>query len=287
MNNIKTRVRAGARSLALDTLSTWRSLSGKNAETLKRPRVYFPYLHDVPRHEEGAFGDFVSLLSDSHTFVSYSEAVDRVVNGPIDKPYVAFSFDDGFASNVSVARILEEHGTTGCFFIPPGFIDSRLPTIEAMKEFGFAEGTCEASMTWIDLEGMKARGHEIGNHTMNHRTLSAISDHEMADEISYGAERIREVLGECHHFAWPRGRFSHFSAAAARTVFETGHDSCASAERGSHIEPLDGDARLLCVRRDHIMTSWPLRHSKYFVGQGSEKGSALLNHWPNGWSVMP
>ncbi len=273
--------------MALDALSTWRSVSGRDREAFERPRVYFPYLHDVPEDEENAFRAFVEMLSDSHTFLSYSDAIDRVLNGPIDKPYVAFSFDDGFASNIAASRILEEYGATGCFFVPPGFIDSKLPTADAMREFGFSPGTCEEPMTWSDLEDMKSRGHEIGNHTLNHRTLSSISEEQASDEISRGADRIRGVLGECRHFAWPRGQFKHMTDIAARTVFETGHDSCASAERGAHVQPLHSDPQLLCVRRDHIMTSWPLRHDKYFIGRASETASGQSNAWPHGWSVRP
>lgn len=285
VNTLKTRVRGGARQVALDTLSVWHSIGGKDREAFQQPRVYFPYLHDVPKHEEGAFRAFVEMLAQNHTFLSYGDAIERVLGGPIDKPYVAFSFDDGFASNVAASRILEEYGATGCFFVPPGFIDSKLSTAAAMKEFGFAEGTCEDAMTWSDLENLKSRGHEIGNHTLNHRTLSTISEHQAVDEISLGADRIREILGECRHFAWPRGRFKHMTELAVRTVFDAGHDSCASAERGAHVRPVDDDAGLLCVRRDHIMTSWPLRHSKYFVGKAARTVTGQSNEWPEDWRV--
>lgn len=277
--------RAGARRTALDALSLWRTANGKDKSAFIRPRIYFPYLHEVPEHEEPQFRNFLKLLSVDHTFISYGDAIHRVINGPIDKPYVAFSFDDGFASNVRASQILEEFGATACFFVPPAFIDSRLPTVEAMRQFGFADGTREPAMTWTDLEEILSRGHEVGNHTMNHKTLSLVSEQEAVDEISNGAERIRQVLGECRHFAWPRGQFKHFTEAAARTVFETGHESCASAVRGSHDMPLEGSGRSLCVRRDHIMTAWPLRHDRYFVGRASENGAGASSFWPDDWKV--
>lgn len=286
VKNLKTRARAEARNLTLDALSTWRSVSGRDRKTFQRPRIYFPYLHKVPKGEEVRFRQFLEMLSESHEFLTYSEAVERVLHGPIDKPYVAFSFDDGFESNVSASRILEEYGARGCFFIPPGFIDKNLSATTAMNAFETSRGSLEGPMTWNDLEEMKSRGHEIGNHTMNHTTLSSISEHKASEEISDGAERIREILGECRHFAWPRGRFKHMTDMAVRTVFDTGHVSCASAVRGSHVQSLDDDARLLCIRRDHIMTSWPLRHNKYFVDVGSANASLSSNVWPDGWCIQ-
>jgi len=284
MKLLRSKVRATARNWAIDTFWMWGELIRKNSEAFERPRVHIPYFHDVPPNEKHAFRKFVSVLSEQHTFISYSEAIERIVHGPIDKPYIAFSFDDGFASNEWTSRVLEEFGTTGCFFIPPGFIDSTLSTADAMKAFGFAAGTYEPPMTWSELENMKTRGHEIGNHTLNHKTLSQLSSQQATDEIEVGAERIRDVLGDCSQFAWPRCRFKHFNRTAAHAVFNAGHNSIASAERGAHVAPLNSDARLLCVRRDHEMTSWPLHHRMYFIASSSQRATPETNFWPQGWN---
>lgn len=220
-----------------------------------------------------------------HELISYSEAVRRIAHGPIDRPLVSFSFDDGFASNVRTASILEEFGTTGMFFVPPGFIGTK--TVDEAREFyGFSEGVDEPAMTWSDLEGLKSRGHEIGNHTWGHRVLSWIDESLIHDEIARGAEQLRSRLGGCEHFAWPRGRFFHFTARAARTVFDTGHISCASAERGSHPRVHQHLPELLCLRRDHIMTNWPLRHCRYFIGQSSLPTDAEYGRWPTNWDIV-
>lgn len=277
-------VRRAARHGALDALSLQALLTGRTQRGIRQPRVHLPYLHAVPRAEEGVFRTFIAELARGHELIGYSEAVRRIQQGPIDRPAVAFSFDDGFASNVQTAKILEEFGTTGMFFVPPGFIGT--PTISRAREFyGFSEGVDEPAMTWDDLERLKAAGHEIGNHTWGHRVLSSLSSDEMHDEIERGADELRRRLGECDHFAWPRGRFLHFSAAAATAVFASGHKSCASAERGAHCYVHHGPPELLCLRRDHIMTEWPIRHSRYFLGRAGRRQDTSVGSWPSGWQV--
>ncbi len=276
--------RAVARHSALDALSLRARWTGDVRRGLATPRVHLPYLHAVPPGEEATLRRLLTVLAASHTFISYSEAVDRVLHGPIDRPYVAFSFDDGFASNVRSAAILEEFGATGMFFVPSGFVGT--PSVQAARDFyGFSAGVDEPAMTWDDLEGLLDRGHEVGNHTRGHHVVSWADPAAADDDIHRGAEELRTRLGRVHHFAWPRGRFSHFTPRAAQTVRETGHLSCASAERGAHRVPTSKDPASVCLRRDHLMTAWPLRHQLYFLAQSALRSRPTTNDWPESWDV--
>ena len=191
-------------------------MAHRDPAALTRPRVHFPYLHAVPPAEESAFRRFVEALALNHTFLPYGEAVRRVLSGPIDKPFAAFSFDDGFVSNVQIARILEDYGARACFFVPTGFIGTSFTPAEARHQFGFSDDIDEGAMTWGDLEELKARGHEIGNHTVTHRVLAELPGQQLVDEVNLAAEELRSRLGVSEHFAWPRGRFRHFDERAAR-----------------------------------------------------------------------
>lgn len=284
MTTLKARTRALARHGALDVLSARYRLQSLQQDALETPRVSLPYLHAVPHDEEDSFRAFVKELAKTHTFISYSEAVERVKRGPIDKPYVSFSFDDGFKSNVRTARILEEFGARGMFFVPPGFIGTETVG-EARDFYGFSEGVDEPAMTWSDLEQLLESGHEIGNHTLGHKVMSWVDDTVMENEIHEGATQLRTRLGPIEHFAWPRGRFFHFTEQAARAVFDSGHTSCASAERGAHTVPHSASDETLCLRRDHIMTHWPLRHSMYFIAKSSRRAGRGRNAWPEEWNV--
>ena len=281
---VKSRLRTTGRHAALDGLSALGRLSGRESAGLATPRVQFPYLHAVPENEEHSFRKLLGSLATTHTFVSYSEAVRRVRSGEIDRPYLALSFDDGFASNVRTARLLEEFGIVGCFFVTTGFIGT--PTLtEARDFFGYSAGIDEPAMTWSDLEALKAAGHEIGNHTQTHRVVSSLSPQRVVDEIGGAADVLRARLGSVEHFAWPFGRFFHFTGDAARVVFDTGHLSCASAERGAHLSAEGASADSLCIRREHIMTSWPRRHSRYFLSRSALRGAPSAQGWPAGWEV--
>ena len=45
------------------------------------------------------------------------------LNNKIDKPYIAFSSDDGFKNNLFAAEILNNYGASACFFINPGLVE--------------------------------------------------------------------------------------------------------------------------------------------------------------------
>ncbi len=171
MHPLAARARGAARHVALDVLAMREGRAGRIEEALARPRVHLPYLHAVPPGEEPRLRELLAALAPTHTFISYSEAVDRIRRGAIDRPYMAFSFDDAFASNARTAGILEEFGATGMFFVPPGFLGT--PTVsEARAFYGFSQGVDEPAMTWADVEGLVARGHEVGNHTLGHEVMS-------------------------------------------------------------------------------------------------------------------
>lgn len=282
MRELYTATRSVARHAALDALAIGRRFSGRTTRDLSRPRVHFLYLHAVPAHEVPTFRRFVAEVAEHHDLVSYSRAVELAKSDGPSRPNVCFSFDDAFASNFAASRVLEEFGTTACFFVPTRFVGCDSVT-EARRFYGVSDGVNEIAMTWSELEDMVSRGHEVGNHTMSHRVISELSESEVYDEISGARETLRERLDQGMHFAWPRGRFVHFTPYATRTVFETGHLSCASAVRGSHESAVGQDQLRMCIRRDHIKTSWPVRHSRYFVGTSSARAGA--GAWPADWEV--
>ena len=231
---MKAQARRAARSVAVEVLAARDRWQGRTSSGMSASAGRAALPARSPPDEEQSFRELVASLARDHQFIGYSEAMRRVREGDIDRPYLSFSFDDGFASNVRAARILEEFGATGMFFVPTGFVGTRT-VAEARAFYGFDYGCDEPAMTWDDLEALKASGHEIGNHTNGHRILSSLGAQEQHDEIGTAAEILRSRLGASDHFAWPYGRFVDFTPEAARAVFETGHATCASAVRGAHL----------------------------------------------------
>ena len=254
------------------------------AAALARPRVQFVYLHHVLADEEAGFRRLLRMLSAQHTFLSHADAIARVREDRIDRPYVSVSFDDGFADNERAARILEEFGATGCFFVCPGIVGETDPQrLAAFCATRLEFPVVTPFLDWRQLERLVARGHEIGGHTMTHPNLGVTSPQEAAAEIRGSYERLRERLGVVRHFAWPRGRWENMTVAARDAVFAAGYESCASAVRGAHVAGATGAAEDLCIRRDHVLANWPLGHVRYLLMRNAVTASPATNEWPDGY----
>ena len=116
-------IRGHMRTIALNGLSVVDRIKGIQND-LNRKRVQFLYFHHVFKDEEKKLDTLLKQLALNHSFISYSDAIDKILNGAIDKPYITFSSDDGFKNNLRAAEILDDNGAKGCFFISPGIIDN-------------------------------------------------------------------------------------------------------------------------------------------------------------------
>jgi peptidoglycan/xylan/chitin deacetylase (PgdA/CDA1 family) len=275
-------LRSVLRHIALSTLDTSYRITGRMVSALNIDRVQFLYLHHVFGDEEDSFRSLLRTLSLEHRFISYSEAVDRILAGDIDGPYIAISFDDGLKNCLRAAQIMNEFGATACFFVCPSMVGET--DHQKIKEF------CSQKLnkppmeflSWDDVETLLEEGHEVGSHTMTHPNLAQLSVQQMQSEIAESFELLTKRIGNIKHFSWPFGRFFHFSPAAARTVFDTGFKSCASAERGCHVARSEKKVDL-CIRRDHTIARWPVNHVLYFMARNSRRASMRSNQWPPGW----
>lgn len=278
------RLRSAARHVALDALAARESFRARSSEPLLRPRVHLLYLHGVPGAEMASFLELIDELALTHQFIAHREAVRRIATGEVDRPYMSISFDDGFASNLMVGHELALRGISACFFVTTQFIGTT-DVNDARRFFGTSVGVDEGAMTWGDVERLVEEGHEIGNHTRVHPNLSRLTEQQVYDEIEGAAVDLQEHLGaRPAHFAWPYGRFIHASAEVPRVVSQTGHTSCASAERGAHVSRAADVNTMPCLRRDHVMSSWPNRHSKYFIRAGARAAKNQNSEFPERWT---
>lgn len=153
------------------------------------------------------FRQLLSALSKKSKLVSFDEAV-RLMNSntKIDKPHIAFSFDDGFKDCIQIASILEEFEITGGFFICPEYIegmrvdqDRKGDLYKFNKEFLRIE----------DVLRMKESGHTFGAHTYNHVRLDDIlTEKDIFEQINQEKKVIEKHLGmDCKDFAIPYGRY--------------------------------------------------------------------------------
>lgn len=213
-------------------------------------------------------------LSKHHVFISYSDAVNKIINGKIDKPYLVFSSDDGLKNNIRAAEILSEFGAKSCFFINPSIIGEN--DIQKIKSF------CDDRLifplveflTWKDVEYIQSLGHEIGSHTMDHINIAEVNEDIIRQDMEMTYNIIREKCGNSNHFAFPYGRFFHFSEIGRKACFDVGFKSCATAERGCHVNPpriLENGE--LCLLRDHLVLDWGIDHMMYFILKSAKEAS--------------
>ncbi|MDH7463690.1 polysaccharide deacetylase family protein [Chitinophagaceae bacterium 26-R-25] len=273
-------LRGQLRSVALDALYTLDQIKGIDA-ALNKPRVQFLYIHHIFRDEEKNLEALMKKLSVNHTFLSHSEAVEKVLKSEIDKPYIAISSDDGFKNNIRAAEILNEYGAKACFFINPAVVE--------MTSYDEIKAHCESRlglpavefMNWNDIERLQRMGHEMGSHTMSHIDVAKAEKNFFIDDCNETYEVLQKKCGEAKHFAFPYGRFANFDEKGRKAVFDAGFISCASAERGCHISQ---DRSLLneelCIRRDHVIADWKLNHIMHFLISNANNATILNNLFP-------
>jgi peptidoglycan/xylan/chitin deacetylase (PgdA/CDA1 family) len=274
--------RGNIRDLTLTALSgIYKNTVGWES-MLSKPRIQFIYIHHVFADEENGLRKLLAALSKYHNFISYTDAWERIVSGNIDKPYICFSTDDGLKNNLQAADILNEFGAKACFFICPSVIGE--------KDFGKIRDFSSSRihfppvefLTWKDVEKLQSEGHEIGSHTFSHINVAKTEPGLIEKELNDSYQMITQYYGAVKHFAYPYGRYFHFSRVGRDLVFGAGYKSCASAERGCHIVEPGGirDSRDLLIRRDHVILDWPLNHVLYFLARNSMNSNIKNNCFP-------
>jgi peptidoglycan/xylan/chitin deacetylase (PgdA/CDA1 family) len=274
-------LRDTARGLALKGLILRDAVTGASEKYINKPRIQFLYLHHVFRDEEQKLEQLLNRLSDHFEFISYSDAVDKILSGTIDKPYISFSSDDGVKNNLIAAEILNGYNAKACFFVNPALIGEteyekiRSHCVDTL-DFPVVE-----FLNWDDLSNLLKQGHEIGGHTMSHMNIAKASYDEIVADAKQTLDVLKAHCGRIKHFAFPYGRFFHFSEAGRKAVFEAGYISCASAERGCHVNhdrPLKPEE--LCIRRDHIVLDWGIDQIFYFIINNAKNASVQNNLFP-------
>lgn len=279
---LRTLPRRAARRAAIAALYAKARLTGDIDRGLKIPRVQFYCLHHLFKDEEAGFRDLMKHLSRYYHFASWSEGVRMVLEGRRpDRPVACFSSDDGFESNLRLAKVLEEFGTTGCFFINPASL--------ARREDEWVARFCRVRLQarpsrFLDqrqVEGLLKAGHEIGNHTTTHVVCSETPFGRLASEIESAKEWLERRFGPVLHFAWPYGQVEHCSRTAKRLIFEAGHISASSVVRGAHLHSDNEETpEDVVICRDQIWAADPIKHTLYFSARNALSPGGVPVNFP-------
>ena len=129
---------------------------------------------------------------------------------------VAVTFDDGSETDLYAAALLHDAGLRATFYVIVGWLGRP----------GY--------LSPGQIRELHASGFEIGCHSMNHRYLSGLSDHELQIEVAQSKARLEEMLGTAiHHFSCPGG---FWDSRVARVARESGYLSVATSRIGRNTQ---------------------------------------------------
>ncbi|MBO5353042.1 MAG: polysaccharide deacetylase family protein [Lachnospiraceae bacterium] len=116
-----------------------------------------------------------------------------------DKKQIALTFDGAWGNEdtATLLEILERQNVTATFFFTGGWISS------------FPE----------DVKTILAKGHEVGNHSENHKQMSTLSKEQCKEEIQIVHDKVRELTGlEMTVFRPPFGDYDDTVIQAANEL---------------------------------------------------------------------
>ncbi len=92
------------------------------------------------------------------------------------KPQIAISFDAAWGNEDTnkILETLKKYNVKATFFMTGGWVDSFPDDVKAI---------CDA-------------GHDLGNHSQNHKNMSQLSINEINSEINQVTESVRELTGK-------------------------------------------------------------------------------------------
>lgn len=93
-----------------------------------------------------------------------------------EKPQVALSFDAAWGNEdtKTILDILEKYQVKATFFMTGGWVE-KYPE---------------------DVKSIASLGHDLGNHSENHKNMSTLSKKEIRSEIETVHERVKELTGQ-------------------------------------------------------------------------------------------
>lgn len=218
--------------------------------------------------DRNRFDNLLNELSKECDFINFEEAVNLIVSKTnVDRPQIAFSFDDGFEDCYHhIVPILEKYGVNAMFFINPNFATAGDANDEDYIS-NFTDVTTlspgKRPMNWNQIKELSERGFLFGAHTLDHSRLSISDPKEMKRQISDCRKIIENKIGRvCDCFAWPYGKLTDANLEAV-------NEACSTYEyvfsQGDYIHYFSYDGKV--INRRHFEAWWPLSHVRYFLSK--------------------
>ena len=117
------------------------------------------------------------------------DSFDGITIGNSHEPIIYLTFDNGYEAGYTekILDVLEKTNVKATFFITAHYLNSASDIVKRMIE----------------------DGHIVGNHTVNHKDLTKLSDEEIKKEIMDLHNAVYQKFGyEMKYFRPPKGEFS-------------------------------------------------------------------------------
>lgn len=188
------------------------------------------------------FADQVAyLVTNGYSTLTLFDLVRLRKSGQFSPPRsVVLTFDDAYADFAKDALpVLRRYGCTASLYVTTGAV--------GRTNFWVKGDAPRRILTWDELREVAKAGVEIGAHSVTHRALDALSEHDLRQELAEPKIELEDKLSqEVMTVAYPFGFESkRVRAAAAVSGYAAG---CAVGYRASnHDEDLFGLSRLIVV----------------------------------------
>lgn len=264
--NLRPNLREGSRRLAISLGSKAYCAAGSYRRALEIGGIHIVLLHNTPPPALSRLEAF--LVSNHQRLVGYDQAVKLLKSGnEPDRLAIAFSFDDGFSSNLDAARLLRAWDVSACFFVSTGVVGTGQQKVDQF----FGSKQEEGVMGWGELSELAELGHAVGSHSHQHRRLSDLSQTQWEDQLALSFEILTQRFGAVNHFAWPFGSLSSAPAKDVVRFCEKRGINVASGVRGRNVGLRFAEEGYL--RRDAIRPHNMPEETRFFFSRSRSEAS--------------
>jgi peptidoglycan/xylan/chitin deacetylase (PgdA/CDA1 family) len=171
--------------------------------------------------------------------ITQHQLFDALVEGrPLGRRPIMITLDDGYRDAFyKAAPVLSRLGFRATAYVISGRV------VDGDRDF----------LSWGLVRGLERRGIEIGSHSVSHRDLTQLSDHEALHELV----RSRRALerGVCHPVPWLAYPFGSHDPRIQRLARQAGYVLAVTTEHGA----LQTAGRPLALRRLRVLDSTGMR----------------------------